>query len=183
MSFREKQLSDVVIKYTSKKARVDLDPTLLSSPELWRRVINDNFAHRKYVLLYEVRSRSQKINRELKAKAKRFAKLLGMELVDLSSYTYNVDDFVSAFKYAQVIITSSFHGTAFSVVFEKPFYSYKLGDSVDGRYVELLEKLKLEDVLVEYDYEPKCIPQIDYVKVNRLRDEMKWYSLKYLRNL
>lgn len=58
-------------------------------------------------------------------------------------------DFISLFNNAKFIVTDSFHGTTFSVIFEKPFLSVSPGANVN-RISSLLSKLELGDRIV-YD--------------------------------
>ena len=57
-------------------------------------------------------------------------------------------EFVYLFKHASFVVTTSFHGTAFSVIYNKPFYTLVQPNSSDDRVTSLLKSLGLEKRLV-----------------------------------
>lgn len=59
-----------------------------------------------------------------------------------------VTNWIRGFMDAEFVVTDSFHGTAFSIIFNKPFIS--IGNTKRGvtRFTSLLKKLGLEDRLV-----------------------------------
>ena len=72
----------------------------------------------------------------------------------------NPIEFISYFKEASFVVTSSFHGTAFSLIFQKEFYVIGMGHLADRsasllHLIGLSERL-LQDVLYiadeEYNY-------------------------------
>lgn len=95
-------------------------------------------------------------------------------LLDLPGTLEDVgaEDFLKAFANADFVITDSFHGTAFSIIFNKQFLS--IGNYGRGyeRFIDLLDRLKLKDRLVST---PKSIPHdkkflspIDYTETNAI---------------
>lgn len=57
-------------------------------------------------------------------------------------------EFAGFIASADFVITTSFHGTALSVIFEKPFYALKIG-SYSERITDLLEEAGLENQYME----------------------------------
>ena len=74
------------------------------------------------------------------------------------------------------MLTNSFHGTALSILFEKPFLTY-CRDARDVRQKDLLENLGLDSRLLEVEKEPapsveKVWETIDWKQVRvRLSEE------------
>lgn len=99
-----------------------------------------------------------------------------------SKLTYSVSEWIASFAYADTVVTDSFHGMVFSIIFEKNFVV--IGNHSRGldRFISLLSLLKLEDRLVfdVKDLEGKKIESIDYKKVNVILEENKKYSLDFL---
>lgn len=152
LSMREKKTADEVAMICDAPCDVCLDPTLLTDAELWRPVIDDRWASRNYVLVYEVRW-NKETRGLLKRKAKELARRIGggCEVIVLSGMRYPVKDFVSLFRYARHVVTTSFHGIVFSILFETPFYALPLWGGYDLRYRELLQSLGAGDRLVQAD--------------------------------
>lgn len=99
-----------------------------------------------------------------------------------SKLTYSVPEWIASFAYADAVVTDSFHGMVFSIIFEKNFVV--IGNHGRGldRFISLLSLLKIEDRLLfdVKDLEGKEIENIDYERVNNILDENKKMSFKFL---
>lgn len=117
-----------------KEIRVDLDPTFLISKNEWCEIAenDEHFIDDDYILLYVLHV-PENINALCKWLRKELnAKLLLIDNSGLLSLRVIHDkvvrgvgpcDFLSLVRNAKAIITTSFHGIAFSLIFEKEFYS------------------------------------------------------------
>ncbi|MFI3288288.1 MAG: polysaccharide pyruvyl transferase family protein [Rikenellaceae bacterium] len=181
LSFRESLISQQVSEKCGCASRVDIDPTLLAEPSTWENMLNHSWAEERYVLLYEVRYNPTDKNL-LRRKADELAQSLGCSVVDLSQISYSVEDFVSLFKYAQCVVTSSFHATVFSLIFETPLQAVRLGDGHDGRYESLLKALGAEDMLVDMNFTPQRI-EVNYKDVKERLAALRENSMAYLRDM
>lgn len=178
LSLREVSAIDAFKEICNIPLHLAIDPTLLGNGLIWQKLINDQYKDRKYIALYQVRypiKRNVLIN-----KAKNLASRYGYELIDLSSAKYSVEDFVSIIKYARCVVTSSFHATVFSLIFGTPFYSYKLNDGKDGRYVDLLEQVGCLDRAVNIDFDPQDIIPLEKSVVDENLEKIRKSSLDYL---
>ena len=87
-------------------------------------------------------------------------------------------DFLAYIKNAEIVITNSFHGTVFSVIYRRPFYSvYKKNGRVDN----LLEFLQISEKHVSSAEEIDEITEIDYEDVHKRLAEYRESSLQFLR--
>lgn len=138
---------------------ITLDPTLLLEKKDWENVMKRINLKKKYILYYSVNSRKYSINI-----TKKISKKLNMPVINLvlhpksmlSGFRYIIDcapdEFLAYIKNAEFICTNSFHGTVFSIIFEKPFIA--IFDEKDGKIVKenrkytLLNNLKLDDHIV-----------------------------------
>lgn len=181
LSMREEFAADYIENETGTKPTVCLDPTLLTDEHIWKPLINDKWKDERYILMYEVRCLKDDPNM-LQKKAKELADKYNCKIIDLSSMAYSVEDFVSLFKYAQYVVTTSFHATVFSIIFDTPFYSIKLNDGHDGRYTNLLNALGLEICCVEKDsiYSPQ---EIDFSSAKEKLDILRNSSFEFLSEL
>lgn len=99
-----------------------------------------------------------------------------------SKLTYSVPQWIASFAYADAVVTDSFHGMVFSIIFQKNFIVIGNHDRGLDRFISLLSLLKLEDRLVfgVKDIEDKKIENIDYDKVNEILEKNKKCSLDFL---
>ena len=171
LSMREAEVAEKVSEFTGRRCDVCLDPTLLTDAMIWDPVVDERWKDRNYVLVYEVRW-EKKNKGLLRRKAEELAAKIGggCEVIDLSTVRYSVRDFVSLFKYARYVLTTSFHGTVFSILFETPFYAFPLWNGYDLRYVELLSSIGAQDRLVDTAISLEPLP-VDFASVkSRLED-------------
>ena len=179
-SVRENKLKTIIEDTINKPVNVCLDPTLITEAHLWDGILNKNWANKKYILTYFL-SLNKVMREELTQKTRILAQEKGYEVIDLDVDTkpINVEDFVSLIKFAQYVITDSFHGTAFSLIFNKSFHVLRLNKDHDARYADVLERLGMNNLLVSPEFTPE-FPIIDYESVNKLYSDMKRASLEYL---
>lgn len=165
ISVREKDLA-YYLKYANfeKEVYVVPDPTLLLNKCQWNSVAKTTLVPETYVLVYQVR-----VSEKTDAIAKEIAKKNGKKIIYLSpnvaqkqspeTLDASPEVFLGLIKNAAFIVTSSFHGTVFSAIFEKKFLCVKLNDGCDSRSQTLLESLGLEGRFVESfdDYEERDV--------------------------
>ena len=182
LSFREKSIAAVISRNVNRLCRCDVDPTLLAPISCWNPLLNAKWNREKYIAVYQVRSFNGSAAIITK-KARQLARLLGMSVVNLSNYKYSPADFVSVIRYSQCVITSSFHGTAFALLFKKPLWVFQLNDGHDGRCLDLLQSVGAEKCIVSLDDDLSVMPELDYEMVEHNIVNMKRDSLQYLESM
>ena len=187
LSCREKSGADLISKCTGREVVNVLDPVFLLSGEQWeeRERKPDHISEdSKFVVLYTLTDEKDYIP-YIEA-ALQEAQL---QLVSLSGDLSKTDSVGPAewlwyFHHAECVVTDSFHGTAFSIVFEKQFYSRIPEDdffeSSSDRIVDLLKVLGLQERVVRDRKQLLTLPQIDYTKVRERLDEKRKESFDYL---
>ena len=91
-------------------------------------------------------------------------------------------EWLELFNKAKLIITDSFHGMMFSIVFNKPFYAYTPNRSNVARVKDILKKLNLEDrKLTNITNINDTVWEMDYTKVNEILEKERKKSLEYLK--
>ena len=186
ISVRESQLAALLQPLTDKKIEFVLDPTLLADINIWNKIAESPNINVKYVLVYQVR-----INDNALRIANEIAKKNGAIVINILTYCTpylnrhklqceSPERFLGLIKNAFCVVTTSFHGTAFSIIFNRPFYSISIG-SYDTRVMSLLRNVGLEKRLVPKDSSPN-FSEIDYSDVNinvfKLRNKSKDFLIK-----
>lgn len=184
LSFREKSIISLINEYTGKTFQQVLDPTLLINEDMWFSFIEHSiWKGKKYIAVYQARGVYGDENFLIK-KANTLCEQIEGKVIDMSNMTYSVEDFLSIIKYAQYIITTSFHATVFSVIFETPCFAVRLDDGYDCRYVDLLHSLGTEGEkeIVKKDFVPKPF-NIDFKKMKNNLNTLRINSYEFLGNL
>lgn len=182
VSLREQVFADIVLKHTGFSFPVCLDPTLLADSAIWEPLLNPKWSEKRYIVTYYIRVKEQ--DKEIiNGKAHKFAKELGCEVVNLDATAdaMTVEDFVSIIRYARYMITDSFHGIIFSLLFHRCFNALVFHDSGDSRYVSLLTSLGLAKACVEKDFNP-ALWNINYNSIDERLSLLRAPSLMYLKS-
>ena len=90
------------------------------------------------------------------------------------------------YKNASAVVTDSFHGTIFSIIFQKPFISLMNQRRGGQRFVSLLEPISLMDRLFETPdaicANERLLDAMDYTEANKKLDAIREKSRKWLEN-
>lgn len=180
---REKKGREIINNLISKESNIVLDPTLLVSKEEWYEIATEKkHLKDKYILVYAFSG-----SKYIMDLAKNISKKTGYKIIWIcNSYkkSFNIkyiksagpDEFLGLFKNAEYIITNSFHGTIFSINFNKHFFTELLPETkgTNSRMVDVLELFNLSDRIINDSEITNIELKIDYKKVNEI--------LKYERN-
>lgn len=191
---RERNAVDQVMSIANKKAQWVLDPTLLLSKEEWQQVSSlMETPFEPYILLYEltpcsyIRKLAEHICSIRHWKIIRICKNASKEDKDpaiLNIIDAGPAEFLDLFSKAALVITNSFHGTAFSINFQRPFYTVlPLRKQNNSRQRSLLELFGLTSrLLVEGDGFPKNAElTVDYTSVNKILEQERMKSVQFLK--
>lgn len=93
-------------------------------------------------------------------------------------------DFLKYFSNAYFVITDSFHGACFSLVFNKPFIAVGNQNRGLSRFESLLGKVDIMDRLVvneDIPLEEKFLEPMDFTKVNSILESEKTRTIEWLK--
>lgn len=191
ISFREKEAADFVTQSLGQTYRTVLDPVLLAGNPLWKR-FDSPPPEEEYVFVYNlgnipllvdfVRNLHRKtglkvcvVNKDIKGD------ILLRKYSNVSSIS--PEDFLRMLSGAKYVVTDSFHGTAFSVLFHKNFYSVVNPgkENTNSRIRCLLAELKLEDRIVSPDDDLNLVAVPNFEEVDRKVQSMRDESLLWLK--
>ena len=122
ISMREQEGANTVKQFTGRDVPVVVDPTMLLTPDEWCKVSRKPAWYRgeDYILTYFLGNRPDTAIQQV-------ANKIGLPIVNLldeevyEHYVTGVDEFIWAIEHASLVYTDSFHGTVFSILFQKPF--------------------------------------------------------------
>ncbi len=178
LSIRENNGQKWIKELINKNVPVLIDPTLLlSSSEYDKLLAKDIHLNEKYIFFY-----SPGFDKDICKYVQKIAKKYNLQVITWSSKQYylhfikrygfklpkyeNPSSYLNLIKNAELIITTSFHGTVFSTIYKKKFITVKNGGmyTTDDRVITLLTQLQMMDRLIpptfndNYDY----LQNIDY---------------------
>lgn len=201
VTVREKSGVDVCKKYLHIDARQILDPTMLLTLHEYTELFKcDNEGNEtktkdnKQLACYILDN-----NNEKQTVIAKVADNYGLNVKYISAQPEkdneyfdwlvqpSVESWLQNISEAEYVVTDSFHGCVFSILFNKPFVAIVNKQRGEDRFVSLLSLFDLNDRLVKGDnVEISKLHPIDWTIVNEklkiLREESLNYLSKYLQN-
>ena len=158
-----------------------LDPTLLLHAEDYTSLCRNVPKHEPFVFAY-ILDGSEAIRNTVKSFAESkglpyFVKSAGANVGPDDS----VESWLSYFRDARYVITDSFHGTVFSIIFNKEFVVLGNEQRGNSRFDSLLDILGLEGRMISRLNQTKS-DNIDWKAVNARREESIAYSVEWLKH-
>ncbi|MBI6339837.1 polysaccharide pyruvyl transferase family protein [Proteus sp. PR00224] len=163
-----------------------LDPTMVIDKNYYINLIRFNGYEEKgknlFAYILDNTKKKEKIISEIAE-----SKQLSLKKVSDGNSSNNVlsmEEWLGNIHNSDYIITDSFHGCVFCIIFNKPFNCIINNKRGADRFLSLLSVFGLEDrVLVEGGYSEKNInSDIDWNAINNKIEFLKDYSISFLKN-
>lgn len=170
ISVREEELQIYLSERISKPICCVVDPVFLLNVNEWNALLNQKrFLSSKYIFVYcigdkfaEVSQIANKLAQEHSCKILYFDKRKRYGRNGINAYGIGPFEFVQAIRDAEFVVASSFHATAFSIIFNKKYVAVPRSDT-GGRITELVNMVgqkkmccnSYSDFLTSFNYE-KC---------------------------
>ena len=149
------------------KADIDivLDPVFLLDSYFWSSISSPELTpSSRYVLVYSLESNPKIIEQAIELSKANNLKIVAIHpfsnsfsFADICINEAGPLEFISLIKNAEYVVTNSFHGTAFSIIFEKDFYCIP-HSKTGSRMLNLLSRISL------YDDQNSCKDQNIFIK-------------------
>jgi len=143
ISVREKGAIKIVKMHLGVEPEFVLDPTLIINKQYYLDLIKDfkvNFNFKeKYLCVYQLDNNTliEKLIRD-------FSQKFNYKIFRVNLYEEKyIENFIFYINASNAVITDSFHGTLFSIIFKKPFISYLNTHRGSGRFISLIETFNL----------------------------------------
>ena len=186
ISVREESGKKVIKDLTGKEAYVVCDPTILLTAKEWSNVANNSKfeINKPYILVYvlnysfdpypeienTIRVVQDRLNLPVVILNGRKKDLLRKKTIFIKEA--GPCEFVNLFKNAAYVITTSFHGTVFSLIFDKPLAVMIDDRKNDSRIFDLLQKCNKEQYVITKNNPTQVLMKLleDNSKLNSFRD-------------
>lgn len=199
ISVREDSGVDICNEYWGVKAQQHVDPTLLLEKDDYLKLIHEdiNVLKKSDGQIFTYVLDSDKNKDEIIDKVSSHLKMKTFDIMPPKPMTKkelrsnpdkfalpHVTQWLKSFKDADFVITDSFHGSVFSIIFNKPFIA--IGNKERGltRFSSLLRLFNLEDRLVSNSNSVLSITDspINWKEVNEIKLREKKRGIKYLKD-
>lgn len=188
ISVREDYGAKLVRELTGREAAVTLDPTLLLKQEDWAALAAPRRKTWPTLLVYQlgfsgaVVQAARQIAAEKRVRVDYIPFPLGGFVAGKYQLHLGPREWLAQFRDADYIVTDSYHGIIFAILFEKKFLVVADGQHKNQRVLSLLDRLGLLDrVISRGDRLPDIEAKIDYPRVRALLEEDRQRSIQWLR--
>lgn len=198
ISVRESDGVRIVKELTGRDVQQVVDPTILVDKVVWDEKKGNRLLKENYILCYFISA-----NPAYRAFAQKLAKKTGLKLAVIP----HVDEFVKAdqnfgdivpervgpFQFinlisnATYVCTDSFHGSVFSTLYERPFFTFSRysgdgADSTNSRLYSYLKLIAMENRMYQADHEITEVDLTapDFTVAKENLERMRKESEKYL---
>lgn len=191
ISVREIDGKNLLTKYfglKEERVSVVLDPTMLLSIDAYKKLFTDNgVPNEKYVFTYILDDDNEK-NKLIET----ICSKLFIAQIDVKAQTSNnrkpiapIEEWLSKIYHSDFVVTDSFHGMVFSIIFNKQFVVFGNVDRGKSRFISLLNMFNLASRYIEsandIDNINLYLP-INWDAVNKILDDNRNKSMSFLRN-
>lgn len=196
LSIRENNGQKWIKKLINKTVPVVLDPTLLLDKTDYDKIETFEIEiPEKYIFYY-----SPGYNRKINKLVSKISKKYKLPVIAFNKKNFvtkgmmfsnfrlpeieNPSVYLHLIKNATLVITTSFHGTVFSSIYKKCFWTIKNGGMFgdDDRVITLMENLDLKDRLISMNFDNNFdyLQEKNYKNYERLLHIMRQKSMTYL---
>lgn len=198
LSVREQDGANIVEEITGRPCRVVLDPTLLIDREDWYKIAGETTPQiaEPYIFCY-LFGQPDYIGEFVKYVAEKTN--YKVVLIPYTKREYDSPyikikkagppEFIGLIKNAALVITDSFHATAFSINFNVPFYSLLRNldaelNNMNSRITNILDMVGLENRLIKSaeDFPAEIDLSIDFTAANHEIEKRRDEDITFLRN-
>lgn len=159
-----------------------LDPVFLLDQQQWEGLEKRVEDHEPYVLIYDFDD-----NVTMAEFAREIADKNGWKLYSYLKH-HGCDrcfdqtgprEFLWLIHHAELVVSNSFHATAFSILYQKPFYVFDRHEKLNSRMRDLLHSLELDSRLIASLVHTQASLDVDYkiptMKLAVLQNQSKEY--------
>lgn len=186
LSVREDAGAKIISDLTGRDAKVLVDPTMMLDTDAWQECAQKpDTLPQKYLLCYFL----GQVNAKYQKAISDFAKKNNLQIVrlfDIESpeyYRYGPNEVLYSILNAEYIFTDSFHGSVFSILFNKNFTVFDRdegGQSMSSRLDTLLTKFGLQERKFGFEYND--IPASKWNEVESILAIERQYASEYIEN-
>ena len=176
LSVREEQSIEIINKYLGIRPELVLDPTLLIDKDDYLKLIkhfNTNLDINKNYLCSYILDKTNITDSYIQ----KISQLLNYKVIDIKVEEENfIEKFIYSYNICKSIITDSFHGTVFSIIFNKSFVAFINKSRGSARFDSLGKIFNIENRLIyPKEFEMK---DLDYFTRGLIINKTNFFFLK-----
>ncbi len=191
LSVREATGKTLLEKCGLKDIKTAMDPVYLHDRSFWDAMAKKpKMSDDKYILVFAFNRQKHVFEA-----AKKLAKKHGYKVYSINTFWEDVfqgtdkyfwncipEEFLYLIKHAQCVVTNSFHGLSFSLLFNRPVVLFEKDDKGNSRMTDLLTTLDLKDEILAKPGDEINIPKLDFDTINSRIEQKRQQSREFLND-
>lgn len=187
LSVRETSGKEILLRLLSIDSKIVLDPVFLLNKEEWASaLLLSDMRCRPFVLCY-IMPGDREVVKQVYKIARTIAEEKGLRIIVVGERTYKLSspnitmehgcgptDFVNLLMNANYVVTNSFHGSAFSIIFEKEFFSV-INESESGL------NTRVKNLLASFQLGSRLLTSVDSFNTSILDSEVHYESMASIK--
>lgn len=185
ISVREQSGVTILNKNGFNDVRLLPDPTLLLDKMDFISILPQKPKNKDFYYFY-ILQENQKLIHRFFAKFKKEKNVEAINSESIKYSTMSIEDWLYHIKNAEFVVTNSFHGVVFSILFEKKFIAIPIEGKLNGmndRLYTLLDRFRLRyRLLEEYDenkFNEILDTRINWEEISKIKEDIKLEALDY----
>ena len=194
ISVREKSVIPYFEQMSGKKVSVVLDPVFLLSAADWHEIVQEPHIKTPYIFCYLLGSNKEQHERAIKIAKENSCKLVTIPYLngynqlddnfgDIQISAASPQEFLGLIENAAGVVTDSFHATAFSVIFNRPFWTlsrFKNQGKTNNNH-RVTDILEQSGLLNRYENSSNKLSTPDYRNANKILKVQADKSYEFLK--
>ena len=191
ISVREPAAQDAIEKLIGVRPQLMMDPSLLLNKDQYEAVTDHPGYKKKYILIY-LRHKNSRIT----TLAEKMAKEKGLRIIECHAGISKISRnhlivrqpdpkrWIGLISDAEYVFTDSFHGCAFCINLNKPFFVMISSGNAEmsSRIYHILDRYGMKDRLITEDTDIMSLPEPDFEESNKLLDQDRECATDYLKS-
>lgn len=185
IAVRENTAKVILDEILSKPVQCVVDPVFLLDRDKWDTICGDRIEKKPYIFVY-----GTQMTMQLEAVVKLLAEKKRMKICSVFAMKGATEldskigpsEFINYIKNAEYIVTTSFHCTAFSLIYERPLIEI-LHSTTGSRASDLLELVEMNDSCIWHDGYNVDKMKWDYTRAREILKTLIDDSKLYIKKL
>lgn len=182
VSVREYEARTLLGENWGIESELLIDPVFYIDKSFYENMISDLSPDlpKEYILTYFL-GKTDEDQKVIDA----YAKEMNLPVVDVDPAVLSTEEWLYCIKHAKLLLTNSFHGVCFSLIFHRDFICLANENKAYTRFSTIFDKLGLKDQARPsnnyFENFTLNVPQIDYAKVDAVLEAERSKALEWLK--
>lgn len=180
ISVREKSGIEICKDLFEVNAEWIIDPVFILEKENYNKLIQDaTINYKNKIVAYVLDT-----NEEYKKAYKHLSSKYGTEVIETANSNISIENWLASIKECNLLVTDSFHGMCFAIIFNKPFICLANKSRGQSRFDSICEMLNIQNQCIASISEVlnrDCIFKVDYNNINQIIEKERQRGLNFLK--